>query len=55
MMEGHHRATMPITCIHIVLSAGIQFIVAYFMSKWGWENQCEHLGDIRLSTKKVMK
>ena len=33
-------------------SAGIQFIVAYFMSKWGWENQCEHLGDIRLSTKK---
>eukprot|EP00943_MAST-04B_sp_MAST-4B-sp1_P007061 g7061.t1 len=36
----------------IYWSAGIQFIVAYFMAKWGWENQCEHLGDIRLSTKK---
>eukprot|EP00944_MAST-04C_sp_MAST-4C-sp1_P014721 g14721.t1 len=36
----------------IYWSMGIQFLLAYLMSRWGWENQCEHLGDIRLTSKK---
>ena len=32
-------------------TVGVQFVVAATMCHWGWEHQCEHHGDIRLTLK----